>query len=297
MKNHANGIQDSAGDKVFLAVVTAITFLILCAVAYPLIYVLSASFSDGDAVMAGRVYFLPVKPSLDGYGKVFEDQSILTGLKNSIIYTSAGTLVNIVMTTLIAFPLSRRKLAGRRVIMFLVTFTMFFNGGLIPTFLVVQNLHMVDTRWAMIIPSAVSTVNLIIMRTYFENSIPEELGEAAALDGCNNFQFLNRVVLPLSTPILAVLILYYAVGHWNQYFNALIYLRSSELVNLQLVLRNILLANQITSGDASSFSEMAKVSMTVKYAVIVVSSIPVVIMYPFIQKYFVKGVMIGAIKG
>ena len=181
--------------------------------------------------------------------------------------------------------------------MFLVTFTMFFNGGLIPTFLVVQNLKMVDTMWAMIVPSAISTINLIIMRTYFENSIPEELGESASLDGCNNFQFLLKIVLPLSAPILAVLVLYYAIGHWNQYFNALIYLRSTKLISLQLALRNILLANQITGGDASGFSEMAKVGMTVKYAVIVVSSIPVVIMYPFIQKYFVKGVMIGAIKG
>lgn len=297
MKRYGNAIRDTAGDKAFIAVITVLSFLILCAVAYPLIYVLSASFSDGDSVMAGKVYLLPVKPSLDGYGKVFEDGAILTGLKNSLIYTSAGTLINMAMTTLIAFPLSRRKLAGRRVIMFLVTFTMFFNGGLIPTFLVVQRLNMVDTRWAMIIPSAISTINLIIMRTYFENSIPEELGEAASLDGCNNFQFLYRIVLPLSTPIMAVLILYYAVGHWNQYFNALIYLRSSELINLQLALRNILLANQITGGDASNFSEMAKVGMTVKYAVIVVSSLPVIIMYPFIQKYFVKGVMIGAIKG
>lgn len=298
MKNK-NAISDTTGDKVFLAAVMIICFLILCIVIYPLIYVLSASFSSGDAVMAGKVYFLPVNLSVEGYKMVFQDQNIIIGFKNSIIYTSVGTAINMVMTILIAFPLSRRKLPGRKLIMFIVTFTMFFSGGLIPTFLVVEKLRMVDTLWAMVIPTAVSTFNLIIMRTYFESSIPEEMSESAALDGCNNFHFLISIVLPLSAPIIAVLILYYAVGHWNQYFNALIYLRSNTKISLQLALRSILLANQMTSGgtDSGGFGEMAKIGLTVKYAVIVVSSIPVIIMYPFIQKYFVKGVMIGAIKG
>lgn len=299
MAKYRNTIGDTSGDKVFLAGVMVISTLILCIVIYPLIYVLSASFSSGDAVMNGRVYLFPVEPSVEGYKMVFEDQNILTGFKNSLIYTFLGTMINMVMTTLIAFPLSRKKLPGRQAIMFIVTFTMFFSGGLIPTFLVVEKLKMVDTVWAMVVPTAISTFNLIIMKTYFENSIPEELGESAALDGCNNFRFLLSIVLPLSKPILAVLVLYYAVGHWNQYFNALIYLRSNEKISLQLALRNILLANQISSGgsDSGGFGEVAKVGLTVKYAVIIVSSIPVMILYPFIQKYFVKGVMIGAIKG
>ena len=299
MAKYKNTIGDTSGDKVFLAGVMVISTLILCIVIYPLIYVLSASFSSGDAVMNGRVYLFPVEPSVEGYKMVFEDQNILTGFKNSLIYTFLGTMINMVMTTLIAFPLSRKKLPGRQAIMFIVTFTMFFSGGLIPTFLVVEKLKMVDTVWAMVVPTAISTFNLIIMKTYFENSIPEELGESAALDGCNNFRFLLSIVLPLSKPILAVLVLYYAVGHWNQYFNALIYLRSNEKISLQLALRNILLANQISSGgsDSGGFGEVAKVGLTVKYAVIIVSSIPVMILYPFIQKYFVKGVMIGAIKG
>lgn len=299
MAKNKNTIGDTSGDKVFLAGVMVVSTLILCIVIYPLLYVLSASFSSGDAVMNGRVYLFPVEPSVEGYKMVFEDQNILTGFKNSLIYTFLGTMINMVMTTLIAFPLSRKKLPGRQAIMFIVTFTMFFSGGLIPTFLVVEKLKMVDTVWAMVVPTAISTFNLIIMKTYFENSIPEELGESAALDGCNNFRFLLSIVLPLSKPILAVLVLYYAVGHWNQYFNALIYLRSNERISLQLALRNILLANQISSGgsDSGGFGEVAKVGLTVKYAVIIVSSIPVMILYPFIQKYFVKGVMIGAIKG
>jgi ABC-type glycerol-3-phosphate transport system permease component len=292
----AKNIRDSSGDRLFVGVVTFITAVILVLVAYPLVYVLSSSFSDGEAVMAGRVYLWPVDISLDGYRMVFNDNSISTGFRNSLVYMAVGTCINMIMTTLLAFPLSRRKLPGRNCIMFMVAFTMFFSGGLIPTFLVVEKLSMVDTLWAMVIPNAVSTFNMIIMRTYFQNSLPEELFESAALDGCSNFRFLLRIALPLSTPILAVLVLYYAVAHWNSYFNALIYLRSSSNISLQLALRNILLANQI-SGGGDSFGEMVKIGITVKYAVIVVSSLPVVVLYPFIQKYFIKGIMVGAIKG
>jgi ABC-type glycerol-3-phosphate transport system permease component len=279
-----------------VGVVTSITALILVLVMYPLIYVLSSSFSNGEAVMAGRVYLWPVDLSLDGYKMVFNDDSVSTGFKNSLVYMAVGTCINMTMTTLLAFPLSRRRLPGRNLVMFMIAFTMFFSGGLIPTFLIVEKLGMVDTLWAMVVPNAVSTFNLIIMRTYFQNSLPEELFESAALDGCGNFRFLLRIALPLSTPILAVLVLYYAVAHWNSYFNALIYLRSSSNISLQLALRNILLANQL-SGGGDSFGEMVKIGITVKYAVIVVSSLPVVILYPFIQKYFIKGIMVGAIKG
>jgi ABC-type glycerol-3-phosphate transport system permease component len=289
-------IKDSSGDRLFVGIVTFITALILVLVMYPLIYVLSSSFSNGEAVMAGRVYLWPVDLSLDGYRMVFNDNSVSAGFRNSLVYMAVGTCINMTMTTLLAFPLSRRRLPGRNLVMFMVAFTMFFSGGLIPTFLIVEKLGMVDTLWAMVVPNAISTFNLIIMRTYFQNSLPEELFESAALDGCGNFRFLLRIALPLSTPILAVLVLYYAVAHWNSYFNALIYLRSSSNISLQLALRNILLANQL-SGGGDSFGEMVKIGITVKYAVIVVSSLPVVILYPFIQKYFIKGIMVGAIKG
>lgn len=295
-KAKSGTIRDSGGDRIFLYVVTALTAVILCVVFYPLLYVVSASLSSGEAVMAGRVFLWPVDFSLEGYQMVFEERTILTGFQNTVLYTVVGTCINMMLTTLLAFPLSRPRLPGRRLLMFLITFTMFFSGGLIPTFLVVERLGMVDTIWSMVIPGAVSTFNLIIMRTYFENSIPAELGESASLDGCSNFRFLLTIVLPLSTPILAVLVLYYAVGHWNQYFNALIYLRSNERISLQLALRSILLANQMSSGG-EGFGEMAKIGLTVKYSVIVVSSIPVIILYPFIQKYFVKGIMVGAVKG
>ena len=296
-KTYSNAIRDSAGDRLFIQILTVISFIILIVVLYPLIFVLSSSFSSGDAVMFGKVILLPVDFSVEGYYLVLQESALIRGFRNSLLYMGVGTTINLIMTTLLAFPLSRKKMPGRNLIMFAIVFTMFFSGGLIPTFLIVNRLRMVDTFWAMVIPNAVSTFNLIIMRTYFQNSIPEELYESATLDGCGHFRYLLRIVLPLSKPIIAVLVLYYAVGHWNSYFNALIYLRSSSLISLQLALRNILLANQITGGGQESFGEMAKIGLTVKYAVIVVSSLPVVILYPFIQKYFIKGVMIGAIKG
>ena len=286
-------------DRIVTAVIYLLTFLLLVAVLYPLIFLVSSSFSAPEAVSANKVLLYPVGFSLEAYKLVFQNQDILIGFRNSIVYTAAGTLVNMILTTLLAFPLAQRGLPFRNGIMFFVAFTMFFSGGLIPTYLVVQDLHMIDTVWAMIIPTGISTFNMIIMRTYFQSSIPAEMQEAAYLDGCSNFKFLIMVALPLSAPIIAVLLLYYGVANWNAYFHALIYLRSHSLINLQLVLRNILLANQISTGgnDASGFGERAMVGVTVKYAAIIVSTIPVLVVYPFIQKYFVKGVMIGALKG
>jgi ABC-type glycerol-3-phosphate transport system permease component len=289
-------MRESAGDRIFLWIITVTITLIFLAILYPLVYVLSASFSSGEAVMNSRVVLWPVDISLNGYRMVFDDSSILRGFRNSIGYMAAGTVVNMIMTTLLAFPLSRKKLPGRDAVMFFVAFTMFFSGGLVPTFLVVDRLGLVDTFWVMVIPNAISTFNLIIMRTYFQNSLPEELFESAALDGCGNFRFLLRIALPLSKPILAVLVLYYAVGHWNSYFNALIYLRSSERISLQLALRNILLANQMATSSEGA-TDLARLGLTIKYAVIVISSLPMVVLYPFIQKYFIKGIMVGAIKG
>ena len=292
-------IRETKADAAFLSVIYAVSFVILCVVIYPLVYVLAASLSSSEATAAGKVFLLPVEFSTEGYKLVFEREDILIGFRNTIVYTLIGTTINLVMTTLLAFPLSRRELPGRNAITFFVAFTMFFSGGLIPTYLLVQKLGMVDRLWAMVIPNALSTFNMILMRTYFMTNIPDELLESAYLDGCGYTRFLVTIVLPLSTAIVAALVLYYAVGHWNAYFSALIYLRSTRRASLQLVLRNILLANQISTGgaDSAGFGERAMIGVTVKYAVIIVSSIPVIILYPFIQRYFIKGIMVGAIKG
>jgi putative aldouronate transport system permease protein len=292
-------IRETRADAAFLVTIYAVTSFILCIVLYPLIYVLSASLSSSEATAAGRVFVFPVDFSVEGYKLVFERQDILIGFRNTIAYTLVGTAINLVMTTLLAFPLSRRELPGRNLITFFVAFTMFFSGGLIPTYLLVQKLGMVDRLWAMVIPNAISTFNMILMRTYFTTNIPDELLESAYLDGCGYTKFLVSIVLPLSTAIVAALVLYYAVGHWNAYFSALIYLRSGKRASLQLVLRNILLANQISTGgsDSAGFGERAMIGVTVKYAVIIVSSVPVIVLYPFIQRYFIKGIMVGAIKG
>ena len=270
--------------------------LILIVEAYPLIYVLSASFSSSDAISLGKVYLWPVEFSLEGYKMLVQNSQILNGFRNSIIYMGLGVLINMSLTMLLAFPLSRKELPGRNLITVFVAITMYISGGLIPTFLLVSKLDLVDTVWGLLLPTAISTTNMIIMRTYFNSTIPEELREAAFLDGCSYTKYFLRIVIPLSAPILAVIALYYAVDSWNTYFNALIYLRSSEKANLQLVLRDILLANQVSSGDGS-YAENSKLGVTIKYAVIVVASVPVMLIYPFVQKYFVKGVMIGAVKG
>ena len=299
MVKHASSagvIRETRRDQVFLAVLLVISAFILVIELYPLIFVVSASFSDSDAISLGRVYLLPVNPSLDGYRMLLKEKDILTGFRNSVIYLAVGTTVNMLLTMLLAFPLSRREMPGRNIITFFVALTMYDSGGLIPTYLMVSNLGMVDTLWGIIVPNAISTTNMIIMRTYFQNSIPESLYEAAMLDGSNYTKYLLRVVLPLSMPIVAVIGLYYGVGHWNNYFDALIYLRSTEKQSLQLVLRNILLANQVNSGDGS-YSEASKLGVTIKYSVIVFSCIPMMIAYPFVQRFFIKGVMIGAIKG
>lgn len=293
---HSTRIHETRGDKAFLITMYTLAGLIGLAALYPLLYVLSASLSSSEAVAAGQVYFLPVGLSLEGYRLTFQEKDILTGFQNSVMYTGVGTLVNMILTILLAFPLSRKQLPGRSLITFFVALTMYFSGGLIPTFLMVSNMGMVDTVWGLIMPGAISTINMIIMRTYFQSSIPDELQESAALDGCNYTRFLISIVLPLSAPILAVVSLYYGVGHWNGYFNALIYLRSSSKISLQLALRNILLANQISSGD-SSYAERAMIGVTVKYCAIVISCIPMMIVYPFVQRFFIKGVMVGAIKG
>ena len=243
---------------------------------------------------------MPKGFTLDAYRQVFQDSRLWNSYKNTIVYTIIGTTINIILTTLLAYPLSRKDLPGRNFFMFVIAFTMFFSGGIVPTYLVVQDLGMLDTIWALVIPGAISTYNAIVMRTFFQDSIPWELQEAALLDGCGNAKLLYKIILPLSKPILAVMVLFYAVGHWNSYFGALIYLDSDHLYPLQIILREILIQNQAAMHDVVMDFEMARQIMmaeSMKYSVIVIASLPVIVMYPFVQKYFVKGVMIGSIKG
>ncbi len=283
--------------------VVNIVFLSIIAVIilYPLIYVLSASFSDAMSVTSGKMFLWPVDLTLENYEEVFKNKNIVLGFRNSIIIMVSGTVINLLMTILAAYPLSRRDLWGHSVIMKLITFTMFFNGGLIPSYLLIgKTLGLMDNWLSLILPGAISVYNMIIMRTYFMTSVPFELQEAAEIDGCSMFGILARIVLPLSGPVIAVIALYYAVGHWNSYFNALLYITSEDLQPLQLYLRKVLTLNNAQSLMQMGADEMARQAMraeTIKYSVIVVSSIPMLIMYPFVQRFFVKGVMIGAIKG
>lgn len=279
----------------------ALLLLALLGVLYPLIYVFAASFSSPQAVMSGRVRLWPVEPSVEGYKAVFRHSLIMTGYANTIFYTVAGTAVNVVMTVMAAYPLSRPNLQGRNLIMFLFSFTMLFSGGLIPTYILVRNLGMLDSRLAMILPQAIGVWNLIIARTFFQQTIPNELHEAAVMDGCSDVRFLISVVLPLSKAIIAVLILFYGVFHWNAFFDAFIFLSDQKKFPLQLVLREILILNEIIGQMMDIDPELAEklrgLANLLKYSLIVVASLPVWLVYPFVQKQFVKGVMIGSIKG
>jgi putative aldouronate transport system permease protein len=292
-------IRESLGDRIFLTGVYFFLTFVLLIVLYPLIFVVSSSFSSPLAVSSGKVWLWPVDFSLRGYQVALSNPQIVTGYANSIYYTFFGTLISVALTVMVAYPLSRRTLMGRNVIMIFITFTMIFYGGLIPTYLVVKNLGMLNTRWALLIPQAVAAWQVIIARTFFQVNIPDELAEAAELDGCSDLRFLWSIVLPLSKPILAVLVLMYAVGTWNAYFDALIYLKSADLYPLQLVLRSILILNTFVSGsmEASVMIERQQLADLLKYSLIVVGSLPVLLIYPFAQRYFVRGMLIGSIKG
>ncbi len=298
---HTNSrIRETGVDRVFNIVNFTLLTLFLLVILYPLIYVVSASFSDGAAVIAGRVWLWPVNPSLFAYEKVFSYPLIWSGYGNSLFYAVVGTLVNVTMTLIAAYPLSRRDLWGRNVILGLFLFTMFFNGGLIPTYLLVRDLGLRNTRWALIIPQALSVWNLLIAITFLRSSIPHELLEASQLDGCSDLQYFFRVLLPLSTPLIAVMALFYAIGHWNQFFAALLYLTDKDLFPLQIILRNILISSQVEMDmivDIKSMAAREALRELLKYALIVVASVPVLIIYPFVQKYFVKGIMLGSVKG
>jgi len=290
--------ERSWGDRVFDVCNVALMIVLCLVTVYPFLFVLFASLSDPVWVvqMRGLILF-PKGFTTEAYKLVFENPAITTGYMNTLFYVIVGTALNILMTSFGAYALSRQNVMWKNPVMFMIVFTMFFNGGLIPTYLLVEHLGMLDTRWALIVPSAMSAFNLIVMRTAFQ-SIPVSLEESAKLDGANDFTVLFRIVLPLSMPVVAVMILFYGVSHWNGWFNALIYLRTRDLYPLQLILREILITNSTDSmitGVASG--DKMPVGETIKYAAIIVATVPILCLYPFLQKYFVKGVMIGAIKG
>ena len=290
----------SLNDKIFYIVITVILTLFFIMVLYPCIFVISASFSSGTAVQSGKVVLFPVDFSLEGYKTVFHTNTVWIGFRNSLFYTVVGTVINVAMNLTAAYCLSRPDLPGRNGIMLLFTFTMFFSGGLIPNYMVVQNLGLLNTRWSLLLPGAISVYNLIVARTFIVNSIPNELLEASQMDGCSDFMYYIKVVIPLSKAIIAVLVLFYGVGHWNAYFNAMIYLHNKELYPLTLYLREILMSSQIdpsTVQDPELQARLADMVGVIKYSLIMVSMIPVLLIYPFVQKYFVKGVMIGSVKG
>ena len=291
--------KKSKGDRAFDITLVVISILIILVIAYPLYFVVIASFSQPEAVLGGKLRFLPVGFNLESYQMVLTEPKVWTGYRNTILYTVLGTCINLVLTTLAAYPLSRKDMPFRGILTFVASFTMLFGGGMIPVYLAVRGLKLTDSIWAMVIPNALATYNMLVMKNYFQSSIPEELQEAAAIDGCDHFGTLIRVVLPLSAPIMAVIVLFYAVGHWNAFFNAIIYLRNQDLFPLQVVLRDILLQNSLEAvgGDLTGMYEKVMRGESMKYALIIVASAPVIMLYPFVQKYFVKGVMVGAIKG
>lgn len=287
-------------DKVFSVVNYLFLLLILAIVLYPMVFVLSASVTEPEILLKGELRLLPKGFTLDSYRRVLNNQDIMRGYLNTIKYTVIGTTVNVLMTIMAAYPLSRRDFVGRNVITALMVFTMFFSGGMIPTFLVVKGVGLYNTMWALILPSAVSVWNITIMRTYLQTSIPHEIQEAAMIDGCSNMDILVRIVLPLSVPIILVTIMFYAIGHWNSYFSALMYLTDRAKYPLQVVIREILLQSNL--GDMATYVDEGVIRQMmlaegIKYAVIVVANVPVFLIYPFIQKYFTKGIMLGGLKG
>lgn len=294
-------MKKSREDKIFLGIVFFFLSIFLIAVLYPLIYVVSCSFSSPSDLVAGRVFLLPVNPGLQGYKAVFKDKSIWAGYRNTIVYTALATLVGTVVTFIGSFVLSRREFPVKNALTGIFAFTMFFNGGTVPTYLLLKQMHMLNTIWAMILPGAFSVWLAIIGRTYIQSSIPEELFEATNLDGGSYLQYFFRIIVPLGKPILAVLALNFALANWNSYYSALLYLNDSSKYPLQIVLRNILLSNQMSIEDmgraATDIMKKQYLAELLKYSLIVVSSLPLMIVYPFLQKYFIKGTMVGSIKG
>ena len=293
-------VKTGRSDRIFYTVVYAVTIILTLLVLYPIIYVISASFSSSNAVAQGRVWLWPVKPSLEAYKAVINYKDLWIGYRNTIFYVVVGTIINVSVAMICAYPMARKGLPGRNFLSFFFSFTMLFGGGMIPNYILVKNLGMMNSVWSQIIPGLMSVYNMIVARTFIQNNIPDELLEASKIDGCDDFTFFFKMVLPLSKAIIAVLALWHAVGHWNSYFNAFLYLTDKNLYPLQIFLREILVQNEMSLESVSSSleaAEMANMKLLLKYAIIVVSTVPLYIFYPFVQKYFVKGVTIGSVKG
>lgn len=293
-------IKRSREDAIFDTITYIFLGLFMLIVLYPLYFIVIASISDPYAVLTGKTALLPRGLNVDSYKRIFKESQIWVGYKNSILYTFFGTLLNVALTMTIAYPLSRKYFSGRKTIMTILLITMYFSGGMIPLYILVNKLNLRDTFWVMIFLGAISVYNVIIARTFLEGNISSELEEAAAIDGCSQLHFFTTMVLPLSKAIIAVLVLYYAVAHWNDFMRGLIYLDKAEHYPLQLVIRSILIQTQMIDHDTVDVEELnaqMKLAEAMKYGVMIVSSIPVLILFPFIQKYFVKGVMIGSVKG
>lgn len=291
-------------DVIFDTVIFIILTLILFVVAYPLYWVIISSFSDPTAVSAGKVLLRPMGFTLKGYAEVFKNSQVMRGFFNSIVITFVGVCVNLAVTLPTAYALSRDNFSGKKPITVFYMITMFFGGGMIPTYLVVKNMHLLNTIWALVLPGCLSVYNMIVARTFFKSNISEELYEAGEIDGCTQSRFFFQIALPLSKAIIAIMVLYYGVGHWNSYFSALLYISDQDKYPLQLVLRNILITNQTalsqtatTAAARAALQEQQQLIDVMKYSLIIISSVPVLIMYPLVQKHFVKGVMIGSVKG
>ena len=289
-----------SSDDVFNVGITAIAIVWLLIVLYPLVYIVSSSFSSGTAVTNGKVLLWPVDLSIDGYRIVFAHKAVWSGYANTFFYTVVGSIVAVIMVMLMAYPLSRKDFIGRKPIMTLIIVTMFFSGGLIPTYILVSQMHLTNTRAVVIILGAFSTTHMIMMRTYFQSSIPGDLLEAAKLDGISDLGYLWRIIVPLSKPIVSVILLYEIVGFWNSYFTPLIYIRDREMYPLQIILREILSSATVDASDltdASLAANLANQAEAMKYSLVVVATVPMLALYPFVQKFFEKGVMIGSLKG
>ena len=302
MKHKQTGrrIKDCASDRALYGVVNALLALMMLLVAYPLLNILSSSFSSPRAVSTGRVVLLPVEFSLLGYQTVFAHRLIGIAYRNTIFYSLAGTLINLTMVLTCAYPLSRRNFPLRSPLMIACLITMYFSGGLIPSYILMVQLGLINNVWAMLLPGALSVYNMILTRTYILSNVPVELLEASQIDGCSDARYFTAVLLPLCKPIIAVVALYSVVGHWNSYFNALIYLNDQRLFPLQLILRQILISSEINPSDMGDIEgAIAKQGLSdlLKYALIVVATAPILCVYPFLQRFFVKGVMIGSVKG
>ena len=291
--------QVTWNDLIFNIILYGMSIIILLIVIYPLYFIVIASFSNPTEVANGKVWFVPSQFTVDGYKEIMRHSELWTGYRNTIVYTVLGTVTGLAVNIPAAYALSRRDLVGRKLITFFFIFTMFFNGGLIPTYFTIRDFGLYDTFWVMVLPFSVAVYHIIIARTFFDSSLPQGILDVAQIDGCVNLRFFFQIALPLPKAVLAVIALYTAVSQWNAYFNALVYIRNEDLKPLQLVIRNILITNQAMAGtgDGLAAQEARRLSELMKYAVIIISTVPIMCVYPFVQKYFSQGVMIGAIKG